>query len=392
MVRIVVLLLVVLWWAIPASAQRPVRPVRPARAPATAPAPTPRDPFFVSTIPAAELVDLQAVVETSYGAIVLDLLPNAAPNHVGHFVTRAREGAYDGTTFHRVISKAIVQGGDPISKDPAQAAKYGTGGLGVLRFEANAEIHTRGAVSTVLVPGRRDSGGSQFFIAITDQPALDGQYTVFARVAEGIGVAQTISMAAADGSVPKERIAITRVTIRPKPAPIPEPFVSASVEQMSRQRATVETSLGTFTMEFFPDRAPNHVRQFLRLAASGVYDGTALHRVVKGFVAQGGYLQTRTEPLDARQQAYVRTLPPEFSPTPHERGIISMARGADPASATSSFFVVLGRTPALDGTYSVFGRVIDGLDVLDAIEASPVDGETPTTRIDVLRVRVSAAP
>ncbi len=87
----------------------------------------------------------------------------------------------------------IIQGGDPLSKDPAQAAKYGTGGLGVLRFEPNAEKHTRGAVSAVLVPGNRDSAGSQFFIAVTDQPALDGQYTVFARVAEGIAVAQKIS-------------------------------------------------------------------------------------------------------------------------------------------------------------------------------------------------------
>ena len=105
---------------------------------------------------------------------------------------------YDGTTFHRVIAMGIIQGGDPLSKDPAQAAKYGTGGLGVLRFEANAEKHTRGAVSAVLVPDNRDSAGSQFFISVTDQPALDGQYTVFARVAEGIGVAQKISTVAGD--------------------------------------------------------------------------------------------------------------------------------------------------------------------------------------------------
>jgi peptidylprolyl isomerase len=88
--------------------------------------------------------------------------------------TRSR-GPYNGTTFHRVIAMGIIQGGDPLSKDPAQAAKYGSGGLGVLRFEANNEKHTRGAVSAVLVPGNRDSAGSQFFIVITDQPTLDGQ-------------------------------------------------------------------------------------------------------------------------------------------------------------------------------------------------------------------------
>src|SRR5687768_3143749 len=164
-------------------AQRPA-PTRPAPA---------RDTFFTSTLPAEELRNKQAVLETSAGTIVLDLLADAAPNHVAHFITRAREGAYDGTIFHRVIAMGIIQGGDPLSKDPAQAARYGTGGLGVLRFEANTEKHTRGAVSAVLVPGDRDSAGSQFFIVVTDQPALDGQYTVFARVAEGIGVAQKIS-------------------------------------------------------------------------------------------------------------------------------------------------------------------------------------------------------
>src|SRR5688500_1833987 len=176
----------------------------------------PPQTFFTSTMPVEDMRNKQAVLETTYGTIVMDLLPDAAPNHVAHFITRAREGAYDGTTFHRVISMGIVQGGDPLSKDPAQAAKYGTGGLGVLRFEANAEKHTRGAVSAVLVPGNRDSGGSQFFISVTDQPALDGQYTVFGRVAEGIGVAQKISTVPASANVPSERIVMRKLTIREK--------------------------------------------------------------------------------------------------------------------------------------------------------------------------------
>lgn len=344
--------------------------------------------FFTSTLPPAELQNKQAVLETTYGTIVLDLLADAAPNHVAHFITRVREGAYDGTAFHRVIAMGIVQGGDPLSKDPAQQAKYGTGGLGVLRFEANAERHTRGAVSAVLVPGQRDSAGSQFFICITDQPALDGQYTVFARVVEGIGVAQKISLVSATETVPGERIEIKRATIRERPAPEREPFVDATVEELTRQRVVIETSMGNMTVEFFPDRAPNHVRAFLRMAASGVYDGTALHRVARGFVIQGGYLPSRREPLEPKQQAYVRPLPPEFNPTPHDRGIVSMARGDDPGSATSSFFIVLARAQGLDNQYTVFGRVVDGLDVIDKIEAVPVNGETPVTRIDVMRARI----
>src|SRR5687768_6564208 len=189
------------------------------------PAAPPRTTFFTSTLPDSELRNKQAVFETTLGTIVIDLLPDAAPTHVAHFITRAREGAYDGTTFHRVITMGIIQGGDPLSKDPAQSARYGTGGLGVLRFETNSEKHTRGAVSAVLVPGNRDSAGSQFFISVTDQPALDGQYTVFGRVADGINVAQKISTSPASGNIPSERLEIKKVTIREKPAPVPEPFV-----------------------------------------------------------------------------------------------------------------------------------------------------------------------
>ncbi len=376
MTRLVMLL--VLLASVVAGAQAPRR---------AAPA-TPVDPYFTSTLPVAELRETQVVFETTLGPMVLDLLPDAAPNHVGHFVTRVREGAYDGTVFHRVIPMGIIQGGDPLSKDPAQKARYGQGGLGVLRFEASAERHTRGAVSAVLVPGRRDSAGSQFFVSVNDQPALDGQYTVFARVVEGIRVAEKISTVAATDGIPNERVEIRKATLRKRPPPEPEPFASETAEALGRHRAVIETSLGAIGLEFFPDRAPNHVRQFLRLAASGVYDGTAFHRVVKGFVAQGGHMPTRREPLDERQQAYVRTLQPEFNATAHERGILSMARGSDPASATSSFFIVLAKSPSLDNTYTVFGRVTSGLEVLERIEAAEVDGETPTTRIEVTRVRV----
>ncbi|HZM63244.1 MAG TPA: peptidylprolyl isomerase [Vicinamibacterales bacterium] len=359
---------------------------------ATRPAPPPKDPFFTSTLSPSELRNKQAVLETTHGTIVMDLLADAAPTHVAHFITRAREGAYNGTTFHRVITMGIIQGGDPLSKDPTQSAKYGSGGLGVLRFEPNPEKHTRGAVSAVLVPGKPDSAGSQFFISVTDQPALDGQYTVFARVVEGINVAQKISTEAAVNSVPTARVEIKTVTIREKPAPVPEPFSTATVEELAGYRAVIVSAMGNITLELFPDRAPNHVRQFLRLATSGVYDGTAFHRIVPGFVVQGGHMPTRREPLDERQTSFVRMLQPEFNDTLHERGILSMARLDDPASASSSFFIVLARTPSLDGKYTVFGRVVEGLEVLQKIETAPLNGEAPVTRIEVSRVTVEKKP
>ncbi len=369
--------LIVLLLVMGAQAPRPPRP-----------APAPRDPFFTSTMKPEEIRGKQAVLDTSEGLIVLDLLADAAPTHVAHFITQARAGAYDGTVFHRVIAMGIIQGGDPLSKDPTQSAKYGTGGLGRLRFEANEEKHTRGAVSAVLVPGNRDSAGNQFFIVVTDQPTLDGQYTVFARVVDGINVAQKISTTPSTNNVPSTRIEIRKVSIRDKPAVEPEPFASASVEELSSYRAIIATTVGDLTLEFFPDRAPNHVRQFLRLASSGVYDGTSFHRVVKGFVAQTGHLPTRREPLNERQQSYVHMLQPEFNPTPHDRGIVSMARLDDPGSASSSFFIVLGRSQALDNQYTVFGRLVSGMDVLEKIESAPLNGEAPVTRIEITGVRL----
>ncbi len=364
----------------------------PASAPA--PAPVPAGPqFFVSTLTPAELQNKQAVLETTAGTIVLDLLPEAAPNHVAHFITRAREGAYDGTIFHRVIALGIIQGGDPLSKDPTRSPQYGTGGLRELRFEPSAERHTRGAVSAVLVPNDRDSAGSQFFICVTDQPALDGNYTVFARVAEGIGVAARISQVMADArGAPVERVEMTRVTIREKTAPAPPPFSTEAPEELGRYRASLETTLGRIVLEFFPDRAPNHVRNFLRLAQAGAYDGTAFHRVVRGFVIQGGFMPSRNQPLDDRQEAFVQNMAPEFNQTPHDTGILSMARTADPGSASTSFFIVTARASALDGTYTVFGRVIEGLDVVAQIEATPVNGETPVTRVEVSKVTLVRQP
>jgi cyclophilin family peptidyl-prolyl cis-trans isomerase len=363
----------------------------PPQKPPPKPVPKPAAPaFFVNSLRPEEITGKQAVVETSVGTIVMDLLADAAPNHVAHFILRAREGTYDGTVFHRVVPNGIIQGGDPLSKDPALRARYGTGGLKALRFEANAEKHTRGAVSAVLVPGDKDSAGSQFFICVSDQAALDSQYTVFARVVEGINVAQKISVSAADANgMPNERLEVRKVTIRDRPAPAPEPFTTEPVEQLSNYRAVIETAMGHITLEFFPDRAPMHVRNFLRLAQAGVYDGTAFHRVTKGFVIQGGYLPSRKEPLDERQQSYVRSLSPEFSKTSHDKGILSMARlTEDPASATTSFFIVTAPSPGIDGVYTVFGRVSDGMDVVEKIENVPVNADTPVTRVDVLRVRV----
>jgi len=331
----------------------------------------------------------QAVVETTMGRFVIELLPEAAPNHVGYFMKLAADGAYARTTFHRVIKYGIIQGGDPISRDPARASLYGTGGLNVLKPEINKEPMTAGAVAAVLAPGKPDSAGAQFFICATDQAALQGQYTVFGRVVEGLELVQQISAVAADGEGrPVSRIEITSVTIRDTPPPVRDPFIDASAAELARYRAVLETTKGEIELEFLTDKAPETTRQFLRLAAAGVLDGTAVHRVVPNFVLQTGALAYRAEPLTPAQQKLVRSLEPEFSDIQNVPGVVSMARGNDPASATTSFFICTGECRALDGQYTAFARVVRGMETVQAIAAVPVDGETPKEPIMLARVRI----
>jgi peptidyl-prolyl cis-trans isomerase B (cyclophilin B) len=363
-------------------------PVAPAAAQARRPAAA-APGVYTATHPLAAMRNKQAVVTTSLGEIVIELLPDAAPDHVSYVMKLAEEKAYDGTTFHRAILRGLIQGGDPISKDPARKAQYGTGGLGVLKFRANELRHVPGAVSAVLRPGQPDSAGAQFFICVSDQQRLDGQFTVFGRVVEGLEVAQAISELRADvNGLIEDRVAITSVRIRETPPPEPVPFETETAAELTGYRAVLETTLGPITLEFFPDRAPGHVRNFLRLSKLGVYDGTAFHRVVPGFVVQAGALSERKTGLSQKQRPHVKNLPPEFNPTPHEPGILSMARGGAPDSAQTSFFICLGRAASLDNQYTVFGRVVDGMPVVEALAKVPLNGEAPVQRVEITSVRI----
>ena len=343
---------------------------------------------FKTPLSLNEMTNKQAVVNTTTGTFVIDLRPDLAPNHVGYFMKLAREGAYKGTTFHRIIRLGVIQGGDPLTRDPVKAKLYGTGGLGVLRAEFSSEPTTRGAVAMVLQPGKPDSGGAQFFVCVNDQASLSGKFTVFGRVVEGMDVVEKISQTPATPDfMATERIEILSVDVRDTPPPEPEPFSTESADALAAYHAVLDTSAGPITIEMLPSKAPETVRAFLRLASAGVFDGTSVHRVVKGFVIQTGSLDTRG-PLTEKQQKLVHPLKPEFNDTPHVKGIVSMARGDDPGSALTSFFIVTDNASSLDGKYTAFGRVVDGMAVVDAIEQSPVNGEAPVTRIELKRVRV----
>jgi dolichyl-diphosphooligosaccharide--protein glycosyltransferase len=137
--------------------------------------------------------------------------------------------------------------------------------------------------------------------------------------------------------------------------------------------ALIDTTQGPITIEFFPDVAPMHVSNFEKLADSGFYNGTVFHRIVKGFVIQGGDQNTKNNTNKAAwgtgDPGY--KIKAEFSNIPHDRGIVSMARSSDPDSAGSQFFIVLNDSRFLDNQYTVFGRVINGMDVVDKIAALP---------------------
>jgi cyclophilin family peptidyl-prolyl cis-trans isomerase len=340
----------------------------------------------LASVGGAQTLPKQAVVETSAGTFVIDLAPEAAPNHTAYFMKTAAEGGYDGTAFHRVIKYGMVQGGDPLTKDAAKRALYGTGGLNAVKAEARAARVTRGSVAAVMIPGKPDSAGAQFFVVLADQPALDNQYTVFGHISDGMEVLQKISEAPVDDKgLVTDRIEIKRVTIRDTPA---EPFVTEAAQELAAYRAVLDTSAGLIAIEFFADKAPDTVRQFMRLAAAGVYNGTAFHRVAPGFVIQTGALSSRAAPLSEKQRRLVHNLAPELNDTRHIKGTVSMARGDAPDSAQTSFFICTAPAPALDGQYTAFGRVVEGIDVVEAIERTPRNGETPLARIEVKGVRI----
>jgi len=151
--------------------------------------------------------------------------------------------------------------------------------------------------------------------------------------------------------------------------------------------------LGSIVFKFFPDLAPNHVANFRKLANQGFYDGIAFHRVIADFMIQAGDPNTKDD--DRSNDGYGGpgyTIKAEFSKKTHKRGIVSMARGTDPNSAGSQFFIVTKDSPHLDGDYSVFGEVIQGMDVVDKIEGVQVDPKKKNPLKKVVMTDVSIVP
>lgn len=175
----------------------------------------------------------------------------------------------------------------------------------------------------------------------------------------------------------------------PAPPP-PRDFsmeANAQPENGSRPIVTVDTNKGRFSFELFPEDAPGTVENFMKLAREGFYDGTIFHRVVPGFVIQGG------DPTGTGRGGPGYTIKAEFNKRRHVAGAVAMARTADPDSAGSQFYVCLAPARHLDGQYTVFGQVIEGMDVVLAIGATPTDKEArPLEKIVMKKVTISENP
>ena len=167
---------------------------------------------------------------------------------------------------------------------------------------------------------------------------------------------------------------------------------SKTMNESTAPRAIIHTTAGDMTVEFWPEVAPRTVDNFLKLSREGFYDKTAFHRIIKGFMIQGGCPNTKPggkgQPGTGNPGYQIKA---EFNNRSHTKGVLSMARSADPDSAGSQFFICHGNASFLNNKYTAFGKVISGEDVLEKIANIPCvgqEGSTPTQRIEVTSVEV----
>jgi peptidyl-prolyl cis-trans isomerase B (cyclophilin B) len=162
-------------------------------------------------------------------------------------------------------------------------------------------------------------------------------------------------------------------------------FTKEEIQRMEKTTAVIKTKFGDITVKFFPKVAPNHVKNFIDLAQSGFYNGTIFHRVIPGFMIQGGDPNTKGPDRSSYGMGGPGyNVKAEFSKLPHKRGTLSMARAALPDSAGSQFFICVAPAPSLDGKYTVFGEVTSGMEVVDKIISQPRDQrDNPLQRIEM---------
>ena len=347
------------------------------------PSPTPDERIFAFaegvTDPVAETYT--ATISTAKGEITIELFVAEAPNTVNSFVFLAQKGFYDGLIFHRVVENFVAQTGDP---------NDGRDGPGYFTADEPNEIRNESGTISMAKVGGESVFGSQFFINLKDNPALDfdsaspDRFYPFARVTDGMDVVLALVESDVINSVTIER---TRDPNAPTPTATPdaetppvEPGQFAQAEQVldpgaNRYTATIVTAKGSIVLELFADVAPNTANSFAFLAQEGFFDGVIFHRVVADFVIQGG--DPTGIPADGADGPGYTTEdePNEFR---NEVGRISMAKVASQGEFGSQFFINLVDNAGLDfdsgnaDSFYPFGEVIDGLEVIFEIEQGDV--------------------
>jgi cyclophilin family peptidyl-prolyl cis-trans isomerase len=333
--------------------------------------------------------------------IVIDLFEEVAPEHVNNFVFLARQKFYDGLSFHEVLAGSRVRAGDPTAGDPDaewpsdagyQLPEESGAGDGGSALAVNSE--------GLLAMWRDDSGvsSSQFLITLSAPSGAEFEgFSAFARVTSNIQALYAFGTRD-PGAIPPPPAGPKILEIR-----ITEDGTSSTTTDSAPQsatqtaagepanpgswdepptfdlqdgidyRATIEMADGgVIEIDLYEELAPQHVNSFVFLARAGFYDSVTFHRIIHGFMAQGG------DPTGTGAGGPGYSLEAEFNDTRHTRGILSMARSADPDSAGSQFFIVYDDAPHLDGQYTAFGEVISGMEVVDGFpERDPTDASAP---------------
>lgn len=358
-----------------------------------------------ATLETAEATHYAVIEIEDYGTITAALYGKTAPISVNNFVKLANSGYYNGLTFHRIISGFMMQGGAGPEKETI------TGEFSSNNITNNLK-HEKGVLSMARTSDP-NTASTQFFIMHEAAPHLDGDYAAFGKVIEGMEVVDLVCRTAivsdSNGTVkevfqptiasitilsPSQyeaeygKIQDTELTGKPAGTTpqATEPAATEPAEILGEgDGATLETAVathyvtieianyGTIKAELYGNTAPISVENFVTLAESGFYNGTKFHRIIAGFMMQGG--------AGNADSPNVATIKGEFASNgitnnlKHEKGVLSMARTSVKDSATSQFFIMHEAAPHLDGDYAAFGKVIEGLDVVDLVceSARPVD-------------------
>ena len=312
-------------------------------------------------------------------SFVITLYADKAPITCENFENLVKDGFYDGLTFHRIVDGFMAQGGDPSGDGTGGSDKTIKGEFSSNGVE-NDLSHTRGIVSMARSQDP-DSASSQFFICFSDQYAstLDGNYAAFGEVTEGMEIIDDLQNVerslGADNAISKPVQPVTIV----KAEMIDDDengnhrarfYLDYTTDKKEINEDDYEKQTGEFTVTLYKDKAPLTCENFEKLVGEGFYDGLTFHRVIENFVAQGG------DPKGDGTGGSGENIKGEFSANgvdndlSHTRGVISMARAAsDNDSASSQFFICLSDdySSILDGQYAAFGKVTEGMDVVDAM-------------------------